>query len=62
MTSNSRAKKRNGLKMRDVRDKKQTVNNYSQVTGTDTGENFAFFIYKHCPEITLASALGIMYS
>ena len=28
-----------------------TVNNYMQVTGTATGENFAFFIYRHFVEI-----------
>ena len=28
-----------------------TVNNYMQVTGMVTGENFAFFIYRHFVEI-----------
>ena len=28
-----------------------TVNNYRQVTGMVTGENFAFFIYRHFVEI-----------
>ena len=28
-----------------------TVNNYMQVTGIATGENFAFFIYRHFFEI-----------
>jgi hypothetical protein len=28
-----------------------TVNNYRQVTGVVTGENFAFFIYRHFVEI-----------
>ena len=28
-----------------------TVNNYMQVTGIATGENFAFFIYRHFVEI-----------
>ena len=28
-----------------------TVNNYMQVTGMATGENFAFFIYWHFVEI-----------
>ena len=28
-----------------------TVNNYRQVTGIATGENFAFFIYRHFVEI-----------
>ena len=28
-----------------------TVNNYRQVTGMTTGENFAFFIYRHFVEI-----------
>ena len=28
-----------------------TVNNYMQVTGIATGENFAFFIYSHFAEI-----------
>ena len=28
-----------------------TVNNYRQVTGMTTGENFAFFIYRHIVEI-----------
>ena len=28
-----------------------TVNNYMQVTGMTTGENFAFFIYWHFVEI-----------
>ena len=28
-----------------------TVNNYRQVTGVATGENFAFFIYRHFVEI-----------
>ena len=28
-----------------------TVNNYKQVTGMVTGENFAFFIYRHFVEI-----------
>ena len=27
------------------------VNNYMRVTGISTGENFVFFIYRHCPEI-----------
>ena len=27
-----------------------TVNNYMQVTGIATGENFAFFIYRHFVE------------
>ena len=27
-----------------------TVNNYRQVTGMVTGENFAFFIYRHFVE------------
>ena len=31
--------------------KKYTVNNYMQVTGIATGENFAFFIYRHFIEI-----------
>ena len=31
--------------------KKYTVNNYMQVTGIATGENFAFFIYRHFVEI-----------
>ena len=31
--------------------KKNTVNNYMQVTGMVTGENFAFFIYRHFVEI-----------
>ena len=31
--------------------KPYTVNNYMQVTGMTTGENFAFFIYKHFVEI-----------
>ena len=30
---------------------KYTVNNYMQVTGIATGENFAFFIYRHFVEI-----------
>ena len=30
---------------------KCTVNNYRQVTGVVTGENFAFFIYRHFVEI-----------
>ena len=30
---------------------KYTVNNYRQVTGMTTGENFAFFIYRHFVEI-----------
>ena len=30
---------------------KYTVNNYMQVTGMVTGENFAFFIYRHFVEI-----------
>ena len=30
---------------------KYTVNNYRQVTGIATGENFAFFIYRHFVEI-----------
>ena len=28
-----------------------TVDNYRQVTGMNTGENFAFFIYRHFVEI-----------
>ena len=28
-----------------------TVNNYMQVTGMATGENFAFFIYRNFVEI-----------
>ena len=28
-----------------------TVNNYRQVTGMNTGGNFAFFIYRHFVEI-----------
>ena len=28
-----------------------TVNNYRQVTGMVTGENFAFFIYRHFVQI-----------
>ena len=28
-----------------------TVNNYRQVTGMVTGENFALFIYRHIVEI-----------
>jgi hypothetical protein len=28
-----------------------TVNNYMQVIGIATGENFAFFIYRHFVEI-----------
>ena len=28
-----------------------TVNNYRQVTGMVTGENFAYFIYRHFVEI-----------
>ena len=35
-----------------------TVNNYMQVTGMDTGENFAFFIYRHIVKILWASAVG----
>ena len=31
--------------------KSDTVNNYRQVTGMVTGENFAFFIYRHFVEI-----------
>ena len=31
--------------------KAYTVNNYRQVTGMVTGENFAFFIYRHFVEI-----------
>ena len=34
-----------------------TVNNYMQVTGIGTGENFAFFIYRHFVEILYASAV-----
>ena len=30
---------------------KYTVNNYRQVTGMVTGENFAFFIYRHFVKI-----------
>ena len=33
-----------------------TVNNYMQVTGIATGENFAFFIYRNFVEILWASA------
>ena len=32
--------------------KQFTVNNYMQVTGIATGENFAFFIYRHFVEIS----------
>ena len=32
--------------------KLSTVNNYMQVTGIATGENFAFFIYRHSVEIS----------
>ena len=35
-----------------------TVNNYMQVTGMATGENFAFFIYRHFVKILWASAVG----
>ena len=35
-----------------------TVNIYMQVTGMATGENFAFFIYRHFVEILEASAVG----
>ena len=34
-----------------VKRKNYTVNNYMQVTGMVTGENFAFFIYRHFVEI-----------
>ena len=35
-----------------------TANDYMQVTGMATGENFAFFIYRHFVEILQASAVG----
>ena len=37
-------------KIKDSDTKTYTVNNYMQVTGIATGENFAFFIYRHFVE------------
>ena len=33
-----------------------TVNNYMQVTGMATGENFAFFIYRGSPTSTVSTS------